>query len=84
MLDLSEIPTDLSGGFREVKTDKGTVVPSDLVFICIGMSVNKTVYANNLGELSDMLPLGNKLWADLDRGRGRVHLRYHGETKTIF
>lgn len=67
-----------------MKTDKGTVVPSDLIFICIGMSVNKTVYANNLGELSDMLPLGNKLWADLDRGRGRVHLRYHGETKTIF
>eukprot|EP00057_Strongylocentrotus_purpuratus_P001259 XP_001197537.2 PREDICTED: apoptosis-inducing factor 2 [Strongylocentrotus purpuratus] len=53
VLDLSDIPTDLSGGFREVKTDKGTVVPSDLVFICIGMSVNKTVYANSLASSMD-------------------------------
>ncbi|XP_041453522.1 ferroptosis suppressor protein 1-like [Lytechinus variegatus] len=53
VLDLAQIPTDLSGGFREVKTDKGTVVPADLVFICIGMTVNKMAYDDSLASAMD-------------------------------
>ena len=50
MENLADIPRDLSGGPRELRTDKGTTIQADLVFVCIGVTINKTAYSESLGS----------------------------------
>ncbi|XP_071476726.1 ferroptosis suppressor protein 1-like [Diadema antillarum] len=51
--DLSSYPTDRVSGPREVKTDKGRTIQSDLVFVCVGGKINNQAYQESLKESMD-------------------------------
>ncbi|XP_030830622.1 apoptosis-inducing factor 2 [Strongylocentrotus purpuratus] len=49
--NLDDIPRDLSGA--TVLTDKGKSIQADVVFVCIGSSINSQAYAEELGSKMD-------------------------------